>query len=461
MKETGPEEKVSAVLDALAAEVSSAVDGSGTRDPASLLGSVGILAAVSGGSDSVAMLCLLHDLAGKYGFSLSVITVNHMIRTESESRGDARFVASLCEALDPPVPCTVVDLEPGEVARVAAGRGRGIEEAARFIRYQRFESTAQALGARFVMTAHTRNDQLETVLMRFFQGSGGAALGGIAVRRGLYVRPLLDCTRAELRDLLAARGIVWREDGTNTDDRYLRNRLRLKVVPLLDEIMPGWDSSVLSLAERSLRDDEFCRGRLDLEWVRDGDRLRCPAEAFARLHPALRFRFLQDGLKLLAAGHRVPAGFLERIVDSPRQWPADPERTFRIAGSGLSFVKDGNSLFWGADIVHTDKSGYLVYIRAPGRFCLPAGTVAVSGNFGVVYIDGRLGPFSLPLVIRSRMGGDTVRTADGKRKTLKKLMNDWSVSAGDRDLIPVIEESGTIRAVYGSLAGYPDWFVQT
>lgn len=461
MRETGPEEKVSAVLDALAVEASSFVECPCSPDSGRLLENIGILAAVSGGSDSVAMLCLLHGLAGKYGFVLSAITVNHMIRSEAESRGDARFVSSLCESLDPPVPCVVIDLEPGEVARVAAERGRGVEEAARHIRYQRFETTARAVGARFIMTAHTRNDQLETVLMRFFQGSGGAALGGIAARRGAYVRPTLDCTRDELRDWLVARGTGWREDGTNADDRYLRNRLRLKVVPLLDEIMPGWDSSVLSLAGRSRRDDDFCRSQLDLSWVRDGDRLRCSAAAFVRLHPALRFRFLQDGLRLLDAGHRVSAGFLERIVDSPRFWPSDPAGSFLVSGSGLSFVKDGNSLFWGADIVQTDKSGYLVYIRAPGRFCLPAGTVSVTGKSGSVYIDDRLGPFSLPLVIRSRMGGDTVRTADGKRKTLKKLMNDWSVSAGDRDLIPVIEESGTIRAIYGSLAGYPDWYVHT
>jgi len=137
------------------------------------------------------------------------------------------------------------------------------------------------------------------------------------------------------------------------------------------------------------------------------------------------------------------------------------ESSFYLAGSGLALEKEGEALFFGPDIVQKHKSGYLVYISAPGAYRLPSGIVAVSERDGGVFIDGRLGPFGFPLVLRSRSGGDSVRTADGRQKTLKKLMNDWSVSAADRDGIPIVEQDGEIRAVYGSASGYPDWLVHT
>jgi len=111
--------------------------------------------------------------------------------------------------------------------------------------------------------------------------------------------------------------------------------------------------------------------------------------------------------------------------------------------------------------VQNSKSGYLVYIRACGAYSMPFGTISVFPDGNSVYIDRCPGRFSLPLTIRTRQAGDTVLTADGKQKTLKKLMNEWSVRETDRDLLPLVEERGTIRAVWGGALGYPDWFVQT
>ena len=110
--------------------------------------------------------------------------------------------------------------------------------------------------------------------------------------------------------------------------------------------------------------------------------------------------------------------------------------------------------------MQNDKSGYLVYIRSCGAYSAPFGDISVLQAGISVYIDRCPGTFTLPLTVRSRQAGDTVRTADGKQKTLKKLMNEWSVRESDRDLLPVIEENGKIRAVWGSALGYPDWFVQ-
>jgi tRNA(Ile)-lysidine synthase len=360
-----------------------------------------------------------------------------------------------------------VELADGEVSALAESRGRGIEEAARHLRYRHFADVAAKIGARFVCTGHTRDDQLETVLMRFLQGAGASSLGGIAGRRGIFLRPVLDCTRADLRAWLLDRGIGWREDSTNSDSRYVRNRIRHTLIPLLSREFPGWDSGVLSAADRARDDERFCRSRMEAPWTNarwseTSRGISCAAADFAGLDPALRLRFLRDGLLLLAPAHRVPSGFLDRLARSPECWVQGAGLAPRgpcISGSGFVFRKEGNALFWEADIVQNTKSRYLVSIASPGTYRLPSRVVTVTERDGGVFLDGRLGPFGFPLILRSRSGGDTVRMADGRQKTLKKLMNDWAVQARDRDAIPVVEQDGEIRAVYGGLFGYPDWFI--
>lgn len=419
-----------------------------------------ILVACSGGADSTFLLMALRTLQSRFGFDLAAITVNHRIRSEAESSGDSRFVEDLAASLEPAVRCVRKDLAKGEVERAAQERGKGIEEAARHLRYQAFSDAAGELNASWVMTGHNRNDRAETVLMRFLSGSGGSALSGIARERGIYFRPLLELSHAEMAEWLAAHGISWREDATNADARYYRNRIRLHLVPLLDSFFPGWETGILSAAARSALDDALCKSLVTARWERSGDGIACPVSAFLAMHPAVRLRFLSEGLTLLAPGHRVPSGYLDRIAHIGE--PSGGGLSLStIAGSGLVFSQVDGSFFWKPDIVQNSKSGYLVYIRACGAYSMPFGTISVFPDGNSVYIDRCPGRFSLPLTIRTRQAGDTVLTADGKQKTLKKLMNEWSVRETDRDLLPLVEERGMIRAVWGGALGYPDWFVQT
>jgi tRNA(Ile)-lysidine synthase len=424
-----------------------------------------VIAACSGGADSTFLLVALSRLRARFGFTLVALTVNHRIRNEAESGADASFVENLANALDPPVECARVDLAAGEVAAVARERGKGIEEAARFLRYRAFADVARARGAARVMTAHNRDDRAETVLMRFLSGASGSALAGIARERGIYLRPLLGISHAEMTAWLGENGVSWREDSTNADDRYLRNRVRRRLVPLLDEAFQGWETGVLGSAARAALDDDLCRSLITARWDRVSTGISCDARAFLSMHPAVRLRFLSDGLILLAPRHRVPSGYLERIANigeedlAPRA--EEPDGSGRkLDGSGFSFTRSGDRYFWKPDIVQNTKSGYLVYIRSSGAYSLPFGTISVFSEGKSVYIDRCPGSFRFPLTIRTRQIGDTVATASGKRKTLKKLMNEWSVRKSDRDLLPLVETDGAIRAVWGGALGYPDWFVQ-
>ncbi|GAB6165371.1 tRNA lysidine(34) synthetase TilS [Thermostilla marina] len=190
-----------------------------------------MLAAVSGGADSVAMLRALAALRRPGAGRLIAVHVHHGLRGE-EADADAEFVVDLAEQLQ--LPCRLV--HPSRPIREMTA-AVGLEAAARRARYQLLAELAGELGARYVATAHTADDQVETVLHRILRGTGIRGLGGIPRTRPLppavLIRPLLEVTRAELRSYLSAIGQPFREDCTNHDLRYTRNRIRHRLLPLL------------------------------------------------------------------------------------------------------------------------------------------------------------------------------------------------------------------------------------
>ncbi len=414
-----------------------------------------VIAAVSGGADSVFLLHVLHALVARMPFTLAAITVNHRLRDEGESAGDAVFVESLCASLTPPCPCVRVDIPPGEIASLAVSRGRGIEDAARFARYEAFERAARERGASFVATGHTRNDRLETILMRVLQGSSASSLAGIAPARGLYIRPLLDLSRDEIVAYLKERGLSWREDSTNSDGRYVRNRLRNTLIPVLREAYPGWEAGLLTLAEKAALDDSAIRSIPAPSWARLGESaISIDAPWFFSLPEASRVRLVSDGLILLGVSRRLSWRLIKAFANaSNARGP--------VCGAGLrASIREGRKdsyLLLEVDIVHNNKSGYLVYVTAPCLLSLPFGTMEISEREGKAFLDGYLGPFPFPLTVRSRAGGDEVKTSAGGTKSIKKLYNEWAVREELRAVLPVIECQGAVRAVYGKPFGYPDW----
>jgi tRNA(Ile)-lysidine synthase len=192
----------------------------------------GLAAAVSGGADSLALLHAMRTLAGPRGWRLAVVTVDHGLR--SGSAADAAFVVDHAKGLGLDArleTLTPADLEPH--------RRAGQEGAARVARYQALWRAAGELGCGWLATGHTLDDQAETVLLQLLRGAGPDGLAGMPVRSGRLLRPLLWVRRAETRDCCAAVGVGWREDPTNQDPGPLRNRVRQRLLPLLEELRPG------------------------------------------------------------------------------------------------------------------------------------------------------------------------------------------------------------------------------
>lgn len=208
-----------------------------------------VLAAVSGGADSVALLCLLGEVKEKLHLTVSCAHVEHGIRGDA-SLGDLDFVRSLCARKQ--IPFYAEHVDAPEAARL---RGMGLEEAARTLRYAALESVAQRNGADVIALAHHAKDQAETVLLHAARGCDVRGLCAMAFRRGIVIRPLLSEMPDALRAYLAERGETWREDETNDDPRFARNRIRSGAIPALEAAYPGAVRALCRLAEAARRDE--------------------------------------------------------------------------------------------------------------------------------------------------------------------------------------------------------------
>jgi tRNA(Ile)-lysidine synthase len=210
-----------------------------------------VCVAISGGADSTALLMLLHAAnafpKNALGIGLSAVHINHTLRG-SESSADQTFVAELCDRLAIPLTIHSVD-----TAAHAATYRQTIEEAARNLRYAAFETLLKERSATHILTAHTLDDQAETVLMKFLRGAWLEGLSAIApeipLPHGKILRPLLHTRRDDLRAFLRAQSQPWREDSSNSDEAFTRNRLRHTVLPVLREENPSIDRTLANLAD--------------------------------------------------------------------------------------------------------------------------------------------------------------------------------------------------------------------
>ena len=224
------------------------------RLPADLADGATVVAAVSGGADSVALLGLL---VGLRRFRVVCWHLDHQLRPDSAA--DATFVAGLADRLAVPFVGASADVR-------AAMRGDGVEEAARRVRYELLAAACQRLGAAAACTAHHRDDQAETALLQILRGCGPEGPGGIAAERGLapgvrLLRPLLHAGRADLAAWCRSNGFAWREDASNADPAFARNRLRHHVLPEWERRCPGIGEALAGLAEQGGRTRLLAAGR--------------------------------------------------------------------------------------------------------------------------------------------------------------------------------------------------------
>jgi tRNA(Ile)-lysidine synthase len=382
-----------------------------------------VLAAVSGGPDSTAMLAALAAIRDAGGIAeLRALHVDHGLRPGVAE--EAASAASACERLG--VPFTSVRV------RVAAGN---LQAQARRARYAALRREADRVGATRIATGHTRTDQAETVLLRILRGAGARGLSGIPPRRGRIVRPLLDRGREEGLAWLAALGLPWREDPTNRSPRHARNRLRLEAWPVLAALAPSLERSLARVADLS-RDDERALARRALA-VAPGAAV--PAAALRSEPRAVRRRVVRR-LHAGASGLRsaLTAAHVAAVLALCRR-----DRPGRLSLPG------GVEARWRYGILEMCSPGAPppsvdpVPVEGPGRYVVPGLGLAVEvrGEPG--------GAAAYPLLLRTRRPGDRFRPEGGRgSKKLKSWLIDRKVPREERDRLLVLADgAGRVLAL--------------
>ena len=263
-----------------------------------------VLVAVSGGADSMALLICMHDLAPRMDLRLTVAHLNHCLRG-AEANEDEEFVRSISARLGWPFVSGRVD-----VGARAATDCRNLEEAAREARYEFLHETAARVDAGKIATGHNLNDQAETVILRLLRGSGPGGLAGIqAVSGDRLIRPLIECGRAQVLEFLSRRQAEYREDATNQDLHYRRNRVRHELMPYLEE---HFNPRLVETLAREASLGSAIHDFLETEAGQQLERVRIPLEdgiampvqELLQLHAALRHQIVRRALRELLGSLR-------------------------------------------------------------------------------------------------------------------------------------------------------------
>ena len=385
------------------------------------------LALVSGGPDSVALLRALLGL----GREPAVLHVDHGLRA-AESREDAEFVRGLCEKLG--VRC--------EVRSIRLEEGPNLQERARDERYRIAKGVADGLGLRVIATGHTADDVAETVLMNLARGAGLRGLAGIAPVRGRLVRPLIERTRREVLEYLRRLDQPYRTDPTNLTGKYARNRVRLEVLPVLEELYPGAARNLARGAARAREDLEVLE-ELAAEVVeRRGEEVVLPLGALTGLRPPLRRHAVRRAHSMLLPEAPPPGAAL---VDAVLGLAGEGTRMLDMPGGVVAAVRGGDEIalylgqeqFAGEEELRTGENlfaGWKISVREVSRY-----EPEDAARAEVAYLDAARGPYR----VRVAREGDTIRPLGlgGTKKVLRAMM-DRKVPRDLRRRTPVVVGAG-------------------
>ena len=426
--------------------------------------------AVSGGADSVSLLISLCHIFNSKKNPLNVITVNHFIRPEEETCGDVFFVKELCNSLKKEgfnLELKIIDLEKGEIENLAKKRKCGIEEAARFVRYSWFEKFICQKNLDCLCLAHNKNDQMETLLMRFLQGSSGEVLSGIKQLREKYFRPLLVIEREEIEKYLNEQKIDWRTDKTNFDTNYLRNKIRHKLVPLLEQEFAGWKTALQNGVEKSSFDSEIIeKRRKKVEFIMEKNCVKIPLEKFDSLLFGEKVRELINAANLLGCDKRIPYGFLKDVINSAKKMEVKNSFCKKFLDVEIK-IQNKNLFVKKADNSYTDVHFFAI-IENEGNYDFPFGEMKVvrKDDFGTIFVNEKNidSDFKFPFCVHNLRLNDEIENSEGKLKKIADIFSDWHVTEEDRILIPIFQELQTEEqrniCIIADFLGYKNWIVR-
>lgn len=386
-----------------------------------------ITVALSGGADSMALLTCLNMLKEELGISLSAVHLNHSLRG-SESDRDEAFVKEQCLVLGIPLICRKED-----VKAYAKKENLSTELAARRVRYAFFSEVCQ--GA--VATAHNSDDNLETVIYRLTRSTGLSGLCGIPARRGIFIRPLLSCSREEIEDFCREYNVPFVTDSTNLTDEYTRNKIRHNILPVLKEINPSVLESFAKTASLLEQDRDFIQSVCETEYKNRTEGKKLNVVGFEKLPTAV--------------SSRVVALFLEDFFEDSGYYSINGVLDIISKGQGRFQLPGGKMI--------TVKNGLLYFEETEDLPCFetkiikePVGNIKENGKIHNLLLKNSIDCDKIvgKLTLRTRLPGDTITFSHRKvSKPLRKWMNEEGIEEHIRDVLPVIADDMGVVWVYG------------
>ena len=420
------------------------------RDHAPLAGGDTILIAFSGGADSTALLDAMCAFASPRGIRIRAVHIDHQLDPGSQVRADGASTAAAALGVE-----LIVNRQD---VRAQMQRGESLEMGARRVRYRELEKAASAFGARYIATAHHRDDQAETVLLRLAAGHGLSALAAIPAQRGSIIRPLLGKSRKDLLRYLRHRGLTWIEDPTNRDLTTPRNRLRRLLIPILRAKDPNLSIRLASLAQAA-------KG-VNTRLAREFDQLLTPSREGSAVTVSRR---VLETLPATVVPHAIV--HLLRCCGSRRR---PSRRALGYAQALLSSQAPIGVDLGGGWRIEEARTGKLRILRTPEPTPLFAYDLTVPGE---VHLDelasslrvtaGRVEPWMFQgarlraglslrleprerLTVRNRRPGDRVQPLGSRsRQKLKSLLINHGIPKCERDRLPLLCHSERILWVPG------------
>ncbi len=401
-----------------------------------------VVAAVSGGSDSMVLLNILNSLKDELKINLCAAHVNHCLRGEAADR-DERFVAEKCKEMDIPVHILKVD-----VAAKAKERGEGFEECARRIRYDFFNSLGDDI---IIATAHNLSDRIETFVFNFARGSALRGLCSIPVKRDNIIRPLIDCTKSEILDYCEKNGIEYVTDATNADVAYSRNRIRHNVLTELSVINRSFEKCAERCISAINEDEVFLSSLADdyveMSRIDSGFDAKKLSDAPVSLKKRAIIKITEQSVGVTPEYKAVET--ICRLLESQGREQINGGVTVRVRKGILNFpeepkeispckITDGKAVF-GDSVIETQ----IVNIKEINNL----------QNFSKQGLEYFLDCDKIfgGLVVRSRQAGDKITLKSrGCTKTLKKLFNELETAPEKRNSIAVFADEKGVVLVEGA-----------
>lgn len=417
-----------------------------------------VVVGVSGGPDSVALINILNLLREEWDISLIVAHFNHGLRGDESDR-DATFVKSLAETLALPY-----KLEKGDVSSYKKQTKLSMEEASRILRYRFLEATLEEEGAQKIALGHTADDQAEEILMRIFRGSGRLGLCGIPpVRNNVFIRPLIEVSRVEIERFLEERGLSYVIDSSNRDRRYLRNKIRLDLIPFLEKTYaPGLRQNLVQLSSILREEEDYLQAVIAQEFSKISkyhgpEKVIIDGAQFLDVHKALRPRMIRKAIETVN-GKLRSIGFRHILAVLKLSSQQHPSKMLNLPG-GLIVRRAYKDIIIEKEMKEQIQFSYPVLDLAPVSIKEVNKMISfkmmeynegthIETDKNVAYLDYHR--LSFPLTVRNIRPGDRFRPLGMKGfRKVKDFFIDCKVSRNVRKSIPILVEGDQIAWIVG------------